>query len=152
MAIESGLAQKASGFTGSMEVKPAPSIEKTPDETGQDSKNPQQGDQVTISEEARALSAPEKAGASGQTKEEKQDALIAQLKERIQKLEEEIKELEKSDDPEKEKQQKIQGKLDQLMQLRDQLLKAQQAELKAQGQASGGGTRANGAGNSVADF
>lgn len=153
MAIESGLAQQASTFVDSLQIKPAPSVERTADETGQDLKAPEQGDKVTISKEARALVAPEKSDDSSQAKEETNvDQTIKLLKERIERLEEEIKELEDGDLPEKQKLQKVQAKQTELMELRDQLLKAEQTKLKADGQAEGGGTRANGFGNSVADF
>lgn len=282
MAIESGLAQQASVFADSMQIKPAPSVERTADETGQDLKAPLQGDKISISKEARALAAtdnsenpqwdegqdnpfgltPEEQKRANElfdeldtlftsgkeltsaqeervdaifdeldelfpveeefnltAEEEKQlDALFAKLdelyenehltpeqekqaegleqqidsifmaaemreegetedsaagvgvagpregadttkeltikmlKERIEKLEQEIKELEEGDLPEKQKLQKLQDKEVQLQELRDQLLKAQQEQLKTQGMAEGGGTRANGFGNSVSSF
>lgn len=154
MVFESGIVQQASTFSESLQIKPAPSVEKTVDETGQESKIPTHGDLVTISKEARALAAPENSGDSGKSGEgdDDQNAAIKMLKERIEKIEEEIKALEESNLPEKEKLQKVQSKQAHLMELRDQLLKAEQEELKASGAASGGGTRANGAGNSVSSF
>ena len=154
MGFESGLAQQASTFVESLHIKPAPAVEKTVDETGQEMKLPEQGDIVTISKEARALAAPENSGDSGKSSggEDDQNQTVKMLQERIEKLEEEIKEIEDGDLPQKEKLQKVQGKQAQLMQLRDQLLSAQQEELKLDGMSNGGGTRANGAGNNVADF
>jgi len=153
MAIESGLAQQASTFVESLNVKPAPSVEKTPDEAGQEMKIPDQGDTVTISQEARALAAPETTGESGQSGEEsEQNQIIEQLEKRIEALEKELKEIQDSDLPEKEKTQQVQAKQVQLMELRDQLLKAEQEELKLDGYSAGGGTRAQGFGNSVDSF
>jgi len=153
MAIESGLAQQASMFAESLNIKPAPSVEKTPDEAGQEIKLPEQGDRVSISKEARALVAAEKPGDSAQADEKKEEnPVIKMLKEQIKVLEAEIEELEKSDLPQKQKQQQVQAKQAELMQIRDQLLKAEEEMLKGSGMAIGGGTRANGAGSSVADF
>ena len=156
MVLESSLAQHATQFTDSLNVRPAPAVEKTADEQAQATKIPEQhGDMVSISKEARALAAPEKSGDSGIAKEEAeedQNQTIQLLKAQIEKLEEDLKDLEKSDLPEKQKITQVQDKQTQLMELRSQLLKAQQAELKADGYSSSGGTRANGAGNSVADF
>lgn len=154
MAIESGLAQQASTFVDSLNVKPAPAVEKTADETGQETKLPEQGDTVTISKEARALAAPEKSGDSGKSSEgeDDQSQTIKTLEKSIEKLEGEIEEIQDGDLPQKEKLQQVQDKQAQLMQLRDQLLKAQQEEVELDGMASGGGTSANGAGNSVANF
>jgi len=153
MAIESGLAQQASMFTESLNVKPPPAVEKTADETGQEMKLPEQGDVVTISQEARALVAAEKPDDSSQAKEEKnEDQTIKLLKDRIETLEEEVKEVEDSNLPEKEKLEKIQPKQVQLMELREQLVKAEEAKLTDEGQASGGGTRANGFGKDAVDF
>lgn len=95
--------------------------------------------------------AAEKSETSGRS-QSVQDQAIDRLKEQIEKLEEEIKALEQSNLPEKEKTQEIQAKQAQIMELNDQLLKAEQEQLKAQGQSVGGGTRANGFGNSVSNF
>jgi hypothetical protein len=153
MGIESGLAQQASMFSESLNIKPAPAVERTPDEAGQDIKVPEQGDKVSISEEARALVAAEKPGDSAQTEgEDAGNPVITALNDRIEKIEAEIKELEKSNLPQKEKQQQVQGKQAELMELRDQLVKAQEEQLKIDGMAARGGTRANGFGKSVAEF
>ncbi len=154
MVLELSLAQQASQFVGSLNVRSAPSVEKSVDELGQDAKNPEQsGDVVSISEEARALIAAEESGESGETAEDQeQDQLVQQLTEQIEELQTEIKELEEGDLPEKDKLSQISDKQTQLMELQDQLLKAQQADLKVDDMASGGGTRANGAGNDVASF
>jgi len=151
MAIES-LAQQTSVFVDSMNVK-LPPAEKTADENAQEAKTPVQGDTVTISEEARAVIAMEKQDQSGQTDEESDmDQTIETLKDQIERLETEIEELEDKPISEAQKQTQIQDKEVQLMDLRDQLLKAQQTQIKADGQADGGGTRAQGFGNSVASF
>ncbi|MGL1863607.1 MAG: hypothetical protein OCC46_13870 [Pseudodesulfovibrio sp.] len=154
MVLELSLAQQASQFVGSLNVQSAPSVEKSVDDQGQDAKIPEQsGDVVSISEEARALIAAEDSGESGETAEDQeQDQLVQQLTEQIEELQTEIKELEEGDLPEKDKISQISDKQVQLMELQDQLLKAQQADLEMEGMASGGGTRANGAGNDVASF
>lgn len=152
MIIESSLGQQASTFAESLRVKEAPSVEKTAEEDAQTAKTPEQsaGDTVSISMEARALSAAENSGeADGGSDEETR---IKLLKERIEKLQEEIKELQESDLPEKDKLQRIQDKQMQLMELQKQLTEAQAEGLKLQGMASGGGTRANGFGNSLDTF
>ena len=151
MAIES-LAQQTSTFVDSLTVKPAVT-EKTEDDTAQEAKIPEQGDTVTISEEARALIAMEQPGESEESGQEKDmDQTIQSLKDRITKLEEDIDELEKSDMSESQKTTQVQDKQAQLMELRDQLLQAQQTKLKADGQTEGGGTRATGFGNSAETF
>ena len=152
MAIES-LAQQASIFVDAMSVK-SPAMEKTADENAQEAKTPDQGDTVTISEEARSLVALEITGSSNETSDEKSDMeqTIQSLKDQIQRLEEEIEELEDKDIPESQKQTQLQDKELQLMQLRDQLLKAEQTQLKIEGQTLGGGTRATGFGDSVSSF
>ncbi len=158
MVYESSLAAKSTQFSDSMQVRPAPTVEKTTEENGQDSKTPEQsGDMVSISKEARALAAPEKQETSLEMKKKddsKKDesAIIKMLKERIETLEKEIQELKDGDLPEKEKNKQVMDKQSQLTDLRDQLTKAQAEELKAQGMSATGGTRANGAGNSVASF
>jgi len=164
MIIESNLAQ-TSQFADSLDVKVAPSLEKTEDEQARDVKVPEQatGDTVTISEEARALAAAEKSGEAESKTDAKTDSesdsmtdaerQIAQLKKQIEKLEDEIKEIE--DDPElteKQKTQKVQAKQVQLMEMREQLSKAQEEQAKAIGASPYGGTRAEGAGNSAASF
>ncbi|ADU61228.1 MAG: hypothetical protein KUA35_01160 [Pseudodesulfovibrio sp.] len=158
MVIELGLTQQASQFNEALDIKTAPATQKTTEETAQASKAPeQQGDTVVISQEARALAAAVK---SEETESDSKDSdskstqeqLISSLEKQIEKLEEEIDELEESDLPEKQKQQQIQAKQAQLMQLNDQLLKAQQEQLELEGQVSGGGTSAQGFGNSLADF
>jgi adenylosuccinate synthase len=74
------------------------------------------------------------------------------LKQQIERLQEEIKELEQSDLPEKIKQTSIQDKQVMLMELNKQLANAMENKAKNIGQADGGGTRANGPGNSAATF
>ena len=108
MGFESGFAQLTSTFSESLHIKPAPAVEKTIDEMAQETKLPDQGDLVTISQEARALAAPEKSGDSGKSGEgeEDQNQAIEMLQERIEKLEEEIKDIEDGDLPQKEKLQK----------------------------------------------
>lgn len=158
MVFESSLAPMAAQFTESLNVKPAPGAEQTSDEMSQDAKTPEQsGDIVTISEEARALAAPENSGNSKESGSDSegntpQEQVIVNLERQIEDLEEELKELEESDLPEKEKLQQIQAKEVQLMELREQLLKAEDEILKAGGYADGGGTRANGFGNSAGSF
>ncbi|WP_319470324.1 FlxA-like family protein [uncultured Pseudodesulfovibrio sp.] len=158
MVIESSLAQQTSQFAEGLRIK-NPATEKTPEEQTHTMKAPDQqhGDTISISQEARALAAPEKQGTSltiDKNEEEQEDnPVIKMLKKQIEKLEKEIEELQ--EDPtlsEKEKNQKIMEKQAQLVDLRDQLAKAQEEDLKAQGMASGGGTRANGFGNSVGTF
>lgn len=151
MAIESML-QQTSVFVDSMNVK-SPTAEKTADENAQEAKTPDQGDSVTISEEARALAAMSKTDDSSETKQEKDmDQTIQKLQEQIEQIEQEIADLRDKQIPEDQKQTQIQGKEVQLMELRKQLAEAQQTKLKADGQASGGGTRAQGFGNSVSTF
>ncbi len=162
MAIES-LLQQTSVFSDSLNIRGA-AAEKTADENGQQAKTPEQGDTVTISEEARALAAPEEseeseglqmklsAEQSEDTEESEADRIIRMLKQQIEKLEEEIKELEESDMPEKTKRTMIQDKQAQLMELNDQLAEAMENKLKGMGTSPGGGTRAQGFGNSVASF
>jgi hypothetical protein len=168
MVIESGISQQASQFSESMNIRSAPAVEKTTEEIGQASKAPSQhGDTVVISQEARALAAAAKpdesdkgkqdgtalkGGSSSDDSQSTQEQLISRLEKQVEKLEKEIKELEDSDLPEKQKRQQVQAKQDQLMQLNDQLVKAKQEQLKLDGQASGGGTRAEGFGNSVSTF
>ncbi|WP_319541559.1 hypothetical protein [uncultured Pseudodesulfovibrio sp.] len=152
MAIES-LAQQTSAFVDSLSIKPAPSAEKTVDETSQEIKTPVQGDTVTISDEARALAAPEESGESNQSDDESPvDQTIKMLKKQIEKLEQEVQAIEDSDLPEKMKRTQVQEKQNQIMELRDQLSEALEAKMKNSGTSVGGGTRANGFGNSVADF
>jgi DNA repair exonuclease SbcCD ATPase subunit len=151
MAIES-LMQQAGTFVDALTVKPAATT-KTGDDAAQEARAPEQGDTVTISEEARALAAMEKSGDSHELDQEKDmDQTIDSLKKRIQKLEEETKAIEDGDLPEDRKQLQLQEKEAMLMDLRDQLLKAEQTKLKVTGMADGGGTRAKGFGNSAENF
>jgi predicted RNase H-like nuclease (RuvC/YqgF family) len=153
MIIDSGLAQQASAFANSMNVKDAPSVEKGTDEVAQDAKVPQQkqGDTVSISLEGRALAAAEESGESdSETATEKQ---IQSLKDQIEKLQEEIKEIQEDESlTEKQKMQQVQAKQVQLMELQKQLAEAQEEVMKDIGATSGGGTRAQGFGNSVGTF
>ena len=153
MAIES-LIQQTGTFVDTLSVKPA-ATEKTETEIAQEAVTPDQGDTVTISEEGRALIAMESLGKSDdkQSDEEKDmDQTIQTLKHRIEKLEEEIKALEEGDLPEDRKLTQIQDKQASLLELRKQLLEAQQSKLKVDGMADGGGTRANGFGNTAETF
>lgn len=151
MAIES-LMQQGAPFVDALSYRPA-ATEKTEEEAALEIKTPEQGDTVTISEEGRALVALSKSGESEESDEEKDmDQTIETLKDRIEALEKEIKELEDGDLPEEKKLSQVQQKEMMLMELRDQLLKAQQTKLKADGMADGGGTRANGFGNTAETF
>ncbi|WFS62443.1 hypothetical protein LF599_17555 [Pseudodesulfovibrio thermohalotolerans] len=151
MAIEP-LMQQTGAFVDALAVKAA-ATSKTEAETALEARIPDQGDTVTISEEGRALIALEKPGESEESDQEKDmDQTIQTLKDRIQKLEEEIEALEEGDLPENRKMTQIQEKQTMLMDLRDQLLKAQQTKLKVDGMAEGGGTRANGFGNTAESF
>lgn len=157
MVIEFTLPGQASQLAEALDVRTAPAAQKTAEEEARAVKIPEQGgDTVAISQEARALSAATKSDETGlrggDDGKSTTEQLIDRLEQQIEKLEEEIDELEESDLPEKEKQQQIQARQAQLMQLNDQLLKAQQELLDLSGQAEGGGTRANGFGNSLADF
>ena len=150
MAIES-LAQQTYLFVDSLNVRPV--TDKTEAETAQEARVPEQGDTVTISEEARALIALEMPDDSKELDQEKDmDQTIQSLKDRIEKLEKDIDELEETPMPEARKLPQIQDKEAQLMEMRDQLIKAQQVKLKMDGQAEGGGTRANGFGNTAETF
>ncbi|NDV18140.1 hypothetical protein GO013_01740 [Pseudodesulfovibrio sp. JC047] len=152
MAIES-LAQQTSTFVNSLNTKTAPSAEKTTDETSLEIRTPEQGDTVTISEAGRALVAPETSGKASKAKEESpSDKIINMLKKQIEKLEQEIEALEDSSLPKETRQKQVQAKQSELMGLREQLNEAMEAKMKAMGQTPGGGTRAEGAGNSVASF
>ncbi len=63
MVFESSLAPQATRLADSLNVRPAPTVEKTADEQSQDSKTPaQNGDMISISKEARALIAAESTG------------------------------------------------------------------------------------------
>jgi len=144
MAIES-LAQQTSAFVDSLNIKPS-STEDAADKNAQEAKTPEQGDTMTISEEARALAAAEKPGASeqgggeakgesgqggGEAKGESEtDPQTQVLKNRIKQLEEEIKELEKSDLPDRQKLTQVQKKQAELMEYRQQLLEAEKAKNK----------------------
>ena len=151
MAIEP-LMQQTGTFVDALAVKTA-ATSKTEAEAAMDARVPDQGDTVTISEEGRALIALEMPGETEESDQEKDmDQTIQTLKDRIQKLEEEIEALEDGDLPENRKMTQMQEKQTMLMDLRDQLLKAQQTKLKADGMADGGGTRANGFGNSAETF
>ena len=85
MAIES-LAQQASTFVDALTVKPA-ATEQTEKDVAEEASIPDQGDKVSISEEARALVAVE---ASGQFEESDEDTsaeqIIQSLKDRIEKV------------------------------------------------------------------
>ncbi|WP_207262894.1 FlxA-like family protein [Desulfovibrio sp. Huiquan2017] len=152
MAIES-LMQQAGAFVDALTVKPA-ATDKTEAETAMEARLPDQGDTVTISEEGRALIAMEKPGESGESDQDSDlDQTIDSLRQRIRKLEKEIKALEKDEEvPDERKQMELQDKQKQLMELRNQLLQAQQSKLKVSGTADGGGTRANGFGNTAETF
>jgi hypothetical protein len=166
MAIES-LMQQAGTFVDTLTIKPA-ATDKTTSETAQEARVPEQGDTVTISEEARALAAGEESGETGETgdskvgidsleqeedqKESEIDRIIRMLKEQIQRIQEEIEELEKSDMPEKLKRTMIQDKQVMLMDLNDQLSDALEKKMKNIGGSVGGGTPAEGFGNSVSSF
>jgi DNA-binding transcriptional MerR regulator len=166
MAIES-LMQQAGTFVDTLTVKPA-STDKTASESSQDARVPEQGDSVTISEEARALAAAEESGDSAKSEgskvgidtleseedeeESEIDRIIRMLKEQIQRIQEEIKELEKSDMPEKLKRTMIQDKQVMLMELNDQLSEALEKKMKNIGGSVGGGTRAEGFGGSASSF
>ena len=154
MVFESSLANEATQFANALDIRPARAVDKTEAEQTHAVKNPDQhGDTVSISEEARALAAPEESGENGKSmSEDKQERIIQDLKERIQKLEEDIKEAEKSDMPEKQKMQEVSAKLAELMELRDQLVKAEATKAKMAGLSSGGGTRAQGFGQSAEEF
>ena len=153
MIIDSGLAQQASTFANSLNVKDAPSVEKTVDEVAQETKVPAQreGDTVSISMEARALAAAEESGESdSETPTERQ---IRVLKEQIETLQEEIREIQEDRRlSEKQKIQLVQAKQVQLMELQKQLSELQEAEMKKIGATPGGGTRAEGIGGSVSTF
>ncbi|MUM77503.1 hypothetical protein GKC30_07660 [Pseudodesulfovibrio sp. F-1] len=155
MVIELGMMQGQAQLSEALDIRTAPTLEKTADEQARAAKTPeQQGDTLTLSQEARALAATvksEETESGSEDSESPQEQIVNNLKKQIEKLEEDIDELEKSDLPEKQKQQQIQAKQEQLMQLNDQLLKAQEKLRGAGGQVSGG-TRAEVVGNSVADF
>ncbi|MGE4194851.1 MAG: hypothetical protein AB7E51_15810 [Pseudodesulfovibrio sp.] len=167
MAIES-LMQQGAAFVDALSLRHAPT-ETTEKEAALEAKTPEQSDTVTISEEGRALAAVETSGESeksdesdnsrlklsaGQdtSEEDEIDQIISMLKQQIERLQEEIKELEQSDLPEKIKQTAIQDKQVMLMELNKQLANAMENKAKNIGQADGGGTRANGPGNSAATF
>ncbi|WP_419786217.1 hypothetical protein [Pseudodesulfovibrio sp.] len=169
MVIELGLAHKNSVFAESMNIRQAPSVEKTAGEVSQESKTPEQsqGDSVRISDEARALTAVDKteesenkaggsikSGVSSKTaSQEEAKRMIERLKEMIEQLEEEIKEIE--DNPqlsEKMKQQQVAMKQSEMLELREQLSKALEKQTKAIGASPTGGTPAKGALGSVKDF
>lgn len=158
MVIDSSLSQKATQFSNNMDIRKG-NADKTPEQQTHEMKAPKHnGDTISISQEARALSAPEKSeiALKGKKKSKKskdeESLVIKSLKEQIKKLEQEIKELEKSNLPQKEKTKQILEKQSQLMQFRDQLAKAQEKELKAKGHSASGGTAAQGFGNSVSNF
>lgn len=150
MVLESTLGT-LSQIADGLSARPAPAVERTGEDLSKQAKVPEQGDiVVSISEEARALAAAENPGeTSGSKQEERQDQLTEQLKRRIEKLEQEIKQIEEGDLPEDKKMQQLQDKQTQLMELKDQLLKAELEKLKAEGFSEGGGTRAQGFGNSL---
>lgn len=153
MSYDLTLGTDTAQLADALEIR-SPQTEKTDQEQNQETKTAlPQGDVVTISEEARALAAPEESGDAGKSRsEEKQDQLIQQLKDRIEKLEEEIEEIEQSDLSEKDKLSQIQNKQAQLMQLEEQLAEAQATQAKMAGLSTGGGTRATGFGNSLETF
>lgn len=149
MLINSTLAYEATAFADALDIRPA----RDGQEQGAQLPHRQQGDTVSISEEARALAAPEQSGQAGKSRsQEKQEQLVQQLKDRIEQLEQEIKEIEKGDLPEKQKLSRLMDKQAQLMELRDQLVKAQADQAKMAGLSAGGGTRATGFGNSLGTF
>jgi hypothetical protein len=167
MAIES-LMQQGAAFVDALSLRHT-ATETTEKEAALEAKTPEQSDTVTISEEGRALAAVETSGESeksdesdnsrlklsaGQdtSEEDEIDQIISMLKQQIERLQEEIKELEQSDLPEKIKQTSIQDKQVMLMELNKQLANAMENKAKNIGQADGGGTRANGPGNSAATF
>lgn len=125
-----------------------------PSEQGQDASNKQsrndldtqadQGDTVTISDEAKQLSM--NAGASSDDETSIAEMRVQQLKDRIKELQEQIKEVQESDLPEKEKLQQIQDLTQQLMQMNQELTKLQNG-----GQTQGylGGTPAEGFASSL---
>lgn len=115
-----------------------------------------EGDTVSISEEGRSMAVAQAQGqtaaAAGSEEDSSsmQDQLIERIRKQIQKLQEEIKALQNDmtlSDEEKAKQ--LQMKQSELTQLQTQLQKAQEEQLKAQGLSLGGGTRAQGFGNSL---
>jgi len=153
MAIDA-LTQSGALFAGSLYA--APSAEEIDGETAVASGSTiTSTDKVTISEEARNLSMQntlKDTEDTTDTEEEQREQLIDQLKKRIEELEQEMKDIEDSDMPQDKKDQEIQARQDQLMQMRDQLVKAQMEQLEASGYSEGGGTSAQGFGNSVATF
>lgn len=159
MAIETSLVQH-SVFSESMDIRSAPAVEQTADEEAAETKIPEQsqdqGDTVSISMEARALSAAGKTDESdtgtdsGSSDVEQR---IEQIQKQIKQLQQEIKELQSDDSLSAEdKEKQVQAKQDELMQLQDQLMQAQKEQAKATGTTMGGGTRAEGAGSSVSTF
>ncbi|MEZ7197571.1 hypothetical protein [Pseudodesulfovibrio karagichevae] len=166
MTVES-LLQQTGTFVGTLTIKPT-ATDKTMAEAAREARIPEQGDTVKISEEARALSAGEESGDAGKTgdskvsisaeqsqkekKESEIDQIIRMLKEQIKRTQKEIKELEKSDMPEKLKRTLIQDKQVMLLELNKQLSEALEKKMKNIGSSVGGGTRAEGAGNSAASF
>ncbi|NDV23585.1 hypothetical protein [Desulfovibrio sp. JC022] len=108
------------------------------------------GDTVSISQAGQDKLAAMQSGASGTEKSSEEtssiDQQIEKLQEQIKKIKEEIEKLQK--DPEKNKDQ-IAAKQNELMQYQGQLTELQTQKNKAEGASSGGGTRANGMGNSL---
>lgn len=153
MAIDA-LTQSGALFAGSLYA--APSAEEVEGEAAVASGTTiTSTDKVTISEEARNLSMQntlKDTDDTEDTEEQQRDQLIDQLKKRIEELEQEIKAIEDSTMPREKKDQEIQARQNQLMEMRDQLVKAQMEKLEASGYTEGGGTRAQGVGNSVASF
>lgn len=133
MAIES-LAQQTSVFVDSLQVRSS-AEENTADENAQEAKTPEQGDTVSISEEARSLVATEKQEESSETDDEESslDQTIRMLKEQIQRIKQEIEDLENSKMPDSIKDKLIQAKRNELAQYQDALLKLMEEKIKAMG-------------------
>ena len=110
-----------------------------------------QGDTVSISEEAKALSLLDSVEESQETGNDaavsRSEKMIREIKEKIDKLQEEIAEIERSNLPSKKKESLVQEKQAELMELSNQLRK-----LLSGGQEYYGGTRAEGFGNSASSF
>ena len=149
MTILTGLETQTSLFAGSLSAKTAPVKEGSEPDVSQAAKIPTQGDRITLSLEARALSAAEK-DSSTESSSSDGDQLVKTLTERAQKLREEIQELQQDDSlSEDAKTQKVQAKEAELMQILDQLARAEQSTMAASGYNAYGGTRANGFASSL---
>ncbi len=103
------------------------------------------GDTVTISEQARKLSAQRVSLTSGNAQDDTEDSQsdLNVIRQRIKDLQQRIQEIEKSDLPEKEKEQKLQLLRDQLSECVQQMNKMNQAVGPM------GGTAAQGFANSL---